>query len=199
LGQAKIDAMPPLGQICRAKDTMGNTMNRLPLSALIAASLVLVPAAAFAAHGRVGLWTITSTMQMSNAPQIPPEALAMMKARHLPIPNSGEPFTTQMCMTQEQVNADKPPAMNNRNESCDTKVLNQSPALMEAEITCHGRMTGVGHLKISWRGSDHYEGMYNFKGTMQGHPQEMTTHYTGDFVKTDCGSVKPFVPPRSMQ
>lgn len=177
---------------------MGTAMNRAPLSALIAAGLVLAPAAAFGAHGRVGLWTITSTMQMSNAPQIPPDALAMMKARHLPIPNSGEPFTTQMCMTQEQVNADKPPAMNSRGESCDTKVLSQSPALMEAEITCHGRMTGVGHLKIDWRGTDHYEGMYNFKGTMEGHPQEMTTHYTGDFVKTDCGSVKPFVPPRAM-
>ena len=29
--------------------------------------------------------------------------------------------------------------------------------------------------------------------------QEMSTHYTGDFVKTDCGAVKPFVPPKSMQ
>jgi hypothetical protein len=174
-------------------------MDRAKLSALIAASLVLVPAAAFAAHGRPGLWTITSTMQMSNAPQIPPEALAMMKARHLPIPNSGQPFTTQMCMTQEQVNADKPPAMSNRDESCDTRVLNQSPGLMEAQITCHGRMDGVGHVKVNWRGTDHYEGTYDFKGTMGGRPQEMSTHYTGDFVKSDCGAVKPFVPPKPMQ
>jgi hypothetical protein len=104
-----------------------------------------------------------------------------------------------MCMTQEQVNADKPPAMNNRDESCDTRVLNQSPSLMEAEITCHGRMDGTGHLKINWRGNDHYEGTYNFKGAMGGRPQEVSTHYAGDFVKSDCGSVKPFVPPRQMQ
>jgi hypothetical protein len=178
---------------------MGNVMDRSSLSALIAASLVLAPAAAFAAHGRAGLWNVTTTMQMSNMPQIPPEALAMMKARHMPIPGSGEPTTTQMCMTQDQVNADKPPAMSNRDESCDTRLLNQSPGMMEAEVTCHGRMNGVGHMKVSWRGNEHYEGVYNFKGAMEGRPQEMTTHYSGDFVKADCGSVRPFMPPRPMQ
>jgi hypothetical protein len=174
-------------------------MHRASLSVLVAVGLVLVPAAAFAAHGRPGLWTVISTIQMSDAPQIPPQGLAMMKARHMPIPNSGEPTSTQICMTQDQVNADKPPAMSNREESCDSKVLNQTPALMEAQITCHGRMEGVGHVKVSWRGTDHYEGTYTFKGTMGGRPQEMSTHYTGDFVKTDCGAVRPFVPPKPMQ
>jgi hypothetical protein len=174
-------------------------MHRASLSVVVAAGLVLVPAAAFAAHGRPGLWTVTSTIQMSTAPQIPPQALAMMKARHMPIPNSGEPTSTQICMTQEQVNADKPPAMSNREESCDSKLLNQTPALMEAQITCHGRMEGVGHVKVSWRGTDHYEGIYSFKGTMEGRPQEMSTHYVGDFVKPDCGAVRPFVPPKPMQ
>jgi hypothetical protein len=169
------------------------------LSTLIAASLVLVPAAAFGAHGRVGLWTVTSTMQMSNMPQIPPEALAMIKARHMPVPGSGEPATVQMCMTQEQVNADKPLPMSNRDERCDTKVLNQTGSQVEAQITCHGHMEGVGHLKMSWRGTDHYDSDYSFKGIMEGRPQEISTHSTGDFVKADCGSVKPFMPPKPMQ
>jgi len=176
---------------------MGNVMDRAALSALIAASLVLAPAAAFAAHGRVGLWNVTTTMEMANMPQIPPQALAMMKARHVPIP--GEPMTTQICMTQEQVNADKPPAMNNRDESCDTKVLTMSPGLMESEITCHGHMNGTGHMKISWRGNEHYEGTYNFKGVMEGQPREMSSRYSGDFVQSDCGSVKPIMLPRQMQ
>ncbi len=47
-------------------------MDRARLSALIAASLVLAPAAAFAAHGRVGLWNVTTTMEMANMPAIPP-------------------------------------------------------------------------------------------------------------------------------
>jgi hypothetical protein len=70
---------------------------------------------------------------------------------------------------------------------------------MEAEISCHGHMNGTGHVKVSWRGMEHYEGTYNFKGVMDGRPQEMSTHYSGDFVKSDCGSVRPYMAPRPMQ
>jgi hypothetical protein len=165
-------------------------MSRSLICALMGTALILTPGIAFAAHGKAGLWTVTSQMEMKGMPQMPPEAMAMMKARGMPMP--GAPFTTQMCMTQEQVNADKPPAFSNREESCDTKVLTQSPGAMSAQMTCHGRVEGVGHMEMSWRGNEHYEGTYNFKGTAEGRPQDMTTHYSGDFVKADCGSVKPY-------
>ena len=160
---------------------------------VLIAALGLAPVAALAAHGKAGLWTISSTMQMANMPQMPPEAMAMMKSRGMKIPGmGGAPMVTQICMTQEQVNTDKLPAMNGREESCTNKVLSQTPTSVTAETTCHGRMDGVGHMQISWRGNEHYEGSYSFKGTMEGHPQEMSTHYTGDFVKADCGAVKPY-------
>lgn len=168
-------------------------MSRFRVCALLGAALILVPAAAFAAHGKVGLWTVTSTMEMKDMPPMPPQAVEMMKQRGMPIP--GQPFTTQMCMTQEQVNADKPPSFNDRGESCDTKVLSSSPSAMHTQVTCHGRVDGVGDMQISWRGTDHYEGTYSFQGTAGGRPQNMTTHYSGDFVKADCGSVKPYGPP----
>ena len=66
-------------------------------------------------------------MHMSNMPQIPPQALGDDEGPSHAAFQSGEPITTQICMTQEQVNADKPPAMSNRDESCDTKVADQSP------------------------------------------------------------------------
>ena len=170
-------------------------MHRKFVSGLIVAAIVLAPAAALAAHGKPGLWTISSTMQMANMPQMPPEAMAMMKARGMSMPGmGGSPIVTQICMTQEQVNTDKLPATNSHEESCTNKVLSQTPTSVTAETTCHGRMDGVGHMQISWRGSEHYEGSYNFKGMMEGHPQEMSTHYTGDFVKADCGTVKPAMP-----
>lgn len=168
-------------------------MRRPLICTLLGTAVILAPVAAMAAHGRAGLWSVTSTMQMENMPQMPPEAMEMMKARHMPMP--GQPFTTQMCMTQEQVNADKPPAYSNREESCDTKVLSQSAGAMHTQVTCHGRVEGVGDMQISWRGTDHYEGTYSFKGTAEGRPQNMTTHYSGDFVKADCGSVRPMGPP----
>lgn len=167
-------------------------MKRGVICAVAGTALLLAPAA-FAAHGRAGLWTVTSTMESKDMPKVPPEAMAMMKARHMPMP--GEPFTTQMCMTQEQVNADKPPDIKNGEETCTTKIVSQSPAAVHTQVTCHGRVNGVGDMQISWRGNEHYEGTYSFKGTAEGRPQEMTTHYSGDFVKPDCGSVKPHGPP----
>lgn len=170
-------------------------MNRKLVSGLIASAIVLAPAAAWAAHGRAGLWNISTTMEMANMPQMPPEAMAMMKARGMKMPGmGGAPVVSQMCMTQDEVNADAVPQMKNKEESCTTKVLSRTSSSVTAESTCHGRMDGVGRMQMSWRGNEHYEGTYSFKGAMQGRPQDMTSHYTGDFVKADCGSVKPYMP-----
>lgn len=158
---------------------------------MITAAVLLLPAAALAAHGKAGLWNITSTMEMANMPQMPPQAMAMMKSRGMQMPGMGQPMTTQICMTQEQVSGDVPPAMHNRAMDCTTKLLSQTATSVKSEVTCHGRMEGVGHAEISWRGNEHYEGTYNFKGTMEGRPQEISTRYSGDFVKADCGAVKP--------
>ena len=158
---------------------------------LIASALLLAPVAAFAGHGKPGLWNITSTMQMANAPQMPPEAMAMMKSRGIKMPGMGEPMTSQICMTPEQVNGDLPPAMHNQDMNCTGKVLSQTSSSMKSEVTCHGRMEGVGHAEMNWRGNEHYDVTYNFKGTMGGRPQEISPRYSGDFVKADCGAVKP--------
>lgn len=168
-------------------------MNRTLVSGLIATAILLAPAAAWAAHGRAGLWNISTTMEMANMPQMPPEAMAMMKSRGMSMPGmGGAPIVTQICMTQDEVNAGKLPQMKNHEENCTTKVLNQTSTSVTAESTCHGRMEGVGRMQMSWRGNEHYEGTYSFKGSMHGQPQEMTSHYTGDFVKADCGAVKPY-------
>ena len=165
-------------------------MSQKFVPALIAASVVLLPAAAFAAHGKAGLWNVTSSMEMANMPQMPPEAMAMMKSRGMKMPGMGQPMTTQICMTQEQVNGDVPP-LHNREESCTTKLLSQTATSMKSQVTCHGHMEGVGQAEMTWRGNEHYEGTYSFKGTMEGRPQSISTRYTGDFVKPDCGAVKP--------
>ena len=167
------------------------------ISGLAATAVLLAPAAALAAHGRAGLWRITTTMDMPDMPQmpdLPPEAMAMMKSRGMSMPGMGAPIVTQICMTQEEVNADRIPSMNNSEANCTTKVLSQTPTSMTAETTCRGRMEGVGRMQMSWRGNEHYEGTYSFKGVMQGRPHQMNTRYTGDFVKADCGSVKPYMP-----
>lgn len=162
---------------------------------LLAAAILLTPLAAIAMpHGRPGLWTITTTMKMAAMPQMPPEVLAMMKQRGIKMPGA-EPMVTQICMTPDDVKegALAQQRMREQHEvKCTPKVISETASSATTEITCHGNMEGVGRSQISWRGDSHYEGDYSFKGSMHGHPNEMSSHYVGDFVKSDCGSVKPF-------
>ena len=167
-------------------------MPRKLASTLIAAT-ILMPAAALAMpHGKPGLWNITTTMQMASMPKMPPEVMEMMKKRGMNIPTPGQPMTSQMCMTAEQAAMDKPPNMDREGVKCTPKVISQTSNSVTTEITCHGTMEGTGRSQISWRGDSHYEGTYSFTGSMHDHPNNMSSTYTGDWVKADCGSVKPF-------
>lgn len=164
----------------------------------IAVVLILSPIAVLGApQGKPGLWNITSTMEMANMPQIPPETLAMMKARGMKIPGmGGQPTTTQICMTPQNSGSDMMSGaqgrLAQRDVNCTPRILNQTASSATTEIVCHGKMEGTGRSQISWRGNNHYEGSYNFKGSMRGQPQNISTRYTGDWVKADCGAVKPF-------
>jgi hypothetical protein len=99
-------------------------------------------------------------------------------------------------MTPEQVAMDNPPAMERDGQSCTSRVLSQSASVVTAEVTCHGKVEGKGRAQVSWRGTDHYQGTYNFRGAMEGQVHEISTSISGDFVKADCGAVKPFAMPK---
>jgi hypothetical protein len=167
-------------------------MSRKLASTLIVAT-ILMPAAALAVpHGKPGLWTITTTMRMASMPKMPPEVMEMMKKRGMNIPQPGQPMTSQICMTAEQAAMDKPPNMDREGVKCTPKVISQTSNSATTEITCHGTMEGTGRSQINWRGDGHYEGSYSFTGSMHDHPNNMSSTYTGDWVKADCGSVKAF-------
>lgn len=159
--------------------------------------LIAGTALAFAMpHGRPGLWSISTTMQMADMPPIPPEAMAMMKARGIKMPGmDGEPVVNRICMTDQDVKEGAAALQRMRQQhdvDCTPRVLSESAGAVTTEITCHGAMEGVGRSQITWQGDSRYEGSYNFKGTMHGRPSSISTHYVGSFVKSDCGDVKPF-------
>jgi len=166
-------------------------MQRNFMGAGIAAILILAPGAAWAGHGKPGLWTVTSTIHMDKALPMSPAMTAMMQKKDAKMPMAGEAVTTQMCMTQQDVDADNPPRMTSRQMNCNTKVLSQSASAMTSQTVCHGVMEGMGHSEISWSGNEHYTGSYSFKGTMHGKPNSVSNSFKGDWVKADCGSVKP--------
>src|SRR6185437_13664706 len=158
---------------------------------LLSVVLVAVSAGtAMAGHGKAGLWNVSTTMSMPMA-SMPPEAMEKMKAMGMSMP-SGQTFNTQICMTQAEVDADKPPAMTQNDMGCSGKVTGMTANGVTEDMTCNGRMKGTGHMQISFTGDSHYEGSYNFNGNMEGHPMQSSSSFKGDWVKADCGSVKPF-------
>lgn len=157
-------------------------------AAALAAS---IPTAALAVpHGKPGLWNYVSTVQMANMPKMPPQVLEMMKMRG--IPAMGDAVTSQMCMTEAQAKMDVPPQLKNAGVNCTPRVVSQTSNSAVTEVVCHGRMEGTGRTQMSWRGDTHYDGTYSFRGAMGGRSQDMTSKFSGDWVKADCGAVKPF-------
>ena len=162
-----------------------------PLSPAVVALLLLAAAPASAApHGKPGLWTVVTTMQMPNMPQLPPQVAQMMKQRGQPEMNG--PMTQQVCMTNAQAKALGQPKLERAGTKCTTRLVSQTGSSAVSEAVCHGRMEGTVRTEISWRGESHYEDNTSFKGTMGGRPQSFSSRQSGDWVKADCGAVKPF-------
>lgn len=159
---------------------------------LAAAALLLMPGVALAGHGKAGLWNVSTTMDMGGV-QMPPEAMARMKQMGMAMP-SARTFSSQICMTAAEVNSDKLPPTGRNDSGCTTHLLSQTGSSMAAETVCTGEMKGTGHMQIAYSGPEHYTGSYNFKGVMHGHEMNTSTTFKGDWVKADCGAVKPRQP-----
>lgn len=163
------------------------------LIGLSAAALMLAPSAALAGHGKAGLWTVTTSIGGMSDAQLPPEAMARMKEMGMKVP-SMQSVASQICMTQAEVDSDALPPVGKNDMGCTSHVLSQTANSMSAETVCNGEMKGTGRMQISYSGAEHYAGSYNFKGTIHDRPMETSSTFKGDWVKADCGAVKPSVP-----
>src|SRR4029077_19258890 len=87
------------------------------LRAGLIVGMVAMPLAAVASHGKVGLWEVTTQVNMAGMmANVPPEALARMKAAGMN--TSGiQTHSSQQCMTAEEVAQDNPPTPH-KNEGC---------------------------------------------------------------------------------
>ena len=162
---------------------------RLACAGMVAGA-VAVPLGALASHGKVGLWEVTTHMNMGNMmANIPPEALARMREHGVTMPNN-QSFTSQRCMTAADVASDEPPKMRNTDD-CKMSNMSHDAHTFTADMVCSTeRMNGRGHLSVNFDSSEHYAGTYAFNGTAEGHPQSMTYNFEARWISADCGSVK---------
>lgn len=159
------------------------------LLAGLAATVIGTPLVALGSHGKAGLWEVTTHMNMPGmSAQIPPEALARMRAMGVHMPDS-QTITARHCMTAADVASDRPPPMHNPKDCAMTNMSHDAHSFT-ADMTCSGEMEGRGHFSVAYDSDEHYSGSYTFNGTAHGHPQNMTTSFEGRWVSPDCGSEK---------
>ncbi|HEY1614654.1 MAG TPA: DUF3617 domain-containing protein [Rhizomicrobium sp.] len=153
---------------------------------VLGVGLLVLPVAAFAAHGKAGLWEITSQMNMAGV--LSPEQMAQMQAHGVQMPMA-QKMSTQHCMTAAEVAADGPPPMRDQKE-CKMSNAKYDAHAFTADMICSGEMTGQGHLAVTFDGNEHYNGTYSFVGSAHGHPANVSVSYEGKWVSPDCGTVK---------
>jgi hypothetical protein len=132
-------------------------------AALIAAAIFLAPAAAFAAHGKVGLWSSTTT---ANIPGLPPQKQ-----------------TSTYCMTQAEVNSNEPV---NRNPDCTYSNVRSDGRTFSADMVCKGQLNATGHLTTTYDSDTHYTASV----TINTGDTSLTNAVEGKWVKADCAGAQ---------
>jgi hypothetical protein len=158
---------------------------------ILAASLAL-PQGAYAA-GAAGLWTVTTIWQFGT-PTVPPAIAALVRQQKLTPPTNGQPFTHYMCMTRNEAEGKDPLHLNNRDLDCVNRTVSARGSRMAIESICHGPLEGVGRAQLIWRGNQHFDGSYLFKGRLRGETAQMSSSFTADWSGSDCKGVRVFIP-----
>lgn len=152
------------------------------------AALAVVPPAAFAAHGKAGLWDVTVSMQMAGMPQMSPEDMVRMKAMGMQMPDRNT-ITTQHCMTAAEVNSDQLSSGSAAQQGCAMRNMKTAGHTFSGDMICTGARQGEGHMEITYDSPEHYKGNMTFSGTAGGQPANITYMYEGKWTSPDCGSV----------
>jgi hypothetical protein len=148
---------------------------------------VLAVVASAQSNRKPGLWEITTTMTLQQSP-MPPGMPAPPGS-----PFGGGPHTTQVCLTQAQIDRYGAPMPQQRD--CQVTDVVLKPAGMTASLVCSGRTNGTGTVESNWSEPDHARGKVHFVGTIQAGPNsrpiEWTTESVSVYKGPDCGSVQP--------
>jgi hypothetical protein len=160
------------------------------LSLILVATLL--SSSAFAT-GKEGLWQITSTYQFGMR-YVPPALVALSRAQGLKPPTSGQPFIHHMCMTRYEAENRQPLHFNSYDLDCTNRVVSFRGTRMVLESLCYGPLQGVGRYDIEWRGNDHFDGTYEFKGRFRGDPTRMSSSFSADWQGDNCRGVRTYIP-----
>jgi hypothetical protein len=132
----------------------------LKSAGLLAAAVLLVPGAALAAHGKVGLWESSTSITI---PGVSPQ---LHKATY--------------CMTAADVKSDAPPT--DKSSGCTYKNVSVQGHTFSADMVCTGQFQATGHLTSTFDSDTHYTSTIS----MAGDGFNMTNHIEGKWLKAAC-------------
>jgi hypothetical protein len=155
------------------------------LLALLACFFIASAAYLWAQSRRAGLWEITTSMTFQQSPF--PSGMNPM----------GGPHTTQICVTQAQVDKYNGLPPQNQRGSCQLADMAKTIDGFKATIICTGNMDTKGTVEAHYTDDGHGKSTMHMVGTMHmgpnAAPVEMTSVSESTYKGADCGSVKPFV------
>jgi hypothetical protein len=169
---------------------ISKTLTIAGLAGLVAA---IAAGRALADHGKVGLWSITVTMDgnmmtMPDLSKLPPDALARMKAMGMSA--SGNTVTVQHCMSAEDVAANFPDIHNGASAGCAVTNVRHDAQAMSADLMCNtDTLKGSGHAQFVFDSDTHYSGEITVAGVANGHPVKQDEKIEGRYLTADCGKM----------
>ena len=155
---------------------------------------------------KLGLWEVSTTMEMAGMPtrpmpQIPPEKLAQMPAAQraqveaMMKTASGAPSATvtKSCVTAESLSRGSS-FSGNRASSCTHKVVSQTATTMQVHMECQSeRGSTTGDVTVERIDGTHVKTSAIMK-TSGDRPMTMKMNSTQQWISADCGDVKPILP-----
>jgi hypothetical protein len=153
------------------------------ITGIVAVGVLALPIAAYASHGKVGLWEVTSTANM----QMSPSQMAQMQAMGMHMPASSS-VTVQRCMTAAEVASDAPPPT--QHKECTFNNIKVEGRTMSGDMVCTGVFTGQGRYSVTYDSDEHYSGTSTMSGTANGHAMSNSSSFEGKWISADCGAQK---------
>jgi hypothetical protein len=156
------------------------------------AGLLAICGSALANHGKAGLWQVTVTMggddaaRMPNMSNLPPEALAAMKAHGITM--GGNTISTQQCWSAQEFALNKAPPIGSHYKNCAMSNVSDTGAHMTADMSCTGSAITTGHVQFDWDSDDHFRGEVVVTGSQNGQPVTHDEKIEGRYLSADCGA-----------
>ena len=178
---------------------------------LLAAALAVLASTAGAQNLKPGLWEITHKMQTGSGQMedsmaqmqqqmasMPPEQRKMMEemmARQGVRKGSqgpGQGMSMQVCMTKEMVEKNELPAQQG---DCTTTQQSRQGNTMKMAFSCTNPPS-TGESQVTLKGPEAYSMKMVVNTKVDGKPERMNMEGSGKWLSSDCGKVKPHVPPK---